>query len=415
MGSTLLVNCDVIDATGAPRLSDAVVSVVDGCIDAVGPAKAVDASPDREGRPPSVIDLQGRTLLPGLVNLHVHLGLALPGQQMRAHGAERPEELALRMASNAASTLQAGITTIRCVGETDHVDFALRRAIESDLIQGPRLYTAGQVIVSTGGHGYDHGGLQADGADGFRRATRTQLGAGADLIKVVISGGIAGEHEEIKSKQITSEELRAVTSTAHGWNRIVTAHAGPAEAIAQGIEDGLDCIEHGYQLDAEVIGLMAARGIWYVPTIVVSRCPSFYDEIGVPDWMRERALSAGPAHWKGLEGAIQSGVPIALGTDMPPGHPFEGTTASVRELEHYQQAGMSPLQVLQAATVRAAECLDVADRIGTIEVGKYADLVAVDGDPLVDVAALRGLDFVMKAGRIVRAPDAVAHPSKEYS
>jgi imidazolonepropionase-like amidohydrolase len=197
--------------------------------------------------------------------------------------------------------------------------------------------------------------------------------------------------------------MRAVIETAHGWGKKVTAHAGPAGAIREAIACGLDCVEHGYFLTEGVIRLMVERGVWLVPTIAVSRCEEFYARIGAPDWMIRKALAAGQRHWAALEGAIRAGVSIALGTDMLPAEPFDGTTATVRELEFYVEAGMPTMDALRSATSRPAEWLGVADQLGTLEVGKVADLIAVAGDPTRDVACLRQLRLVMKDGRIVRA------------
>jgi len=258
-------------------------------------------------------------------------------------------------------------------------------------------------VIATGGHGHTRAGtIEADGADDFRKKVRMQLKAGADLIKICISGGIAGEHEAIRDAQLSKDEMRAVMETAHGSGKKVTAHAGPAGAIRDAIECGLDCVEHGYFLDPETIALMVQRGVWYVPTIVVSRCEEFFHKIGAPEWMIRKALEAGTLHFAALQGAIQAGVQIALGTDMMPAEPYEGTTATVRELEFYVEAGMTPLQAVRVATLKPAEWLGVSGRQGTVEAGKLADLIAVDGDPTASISNLRNLRFVMHDGQIVR-------------
>jgi imidazolonepropionase-like amidohydrolase len=263
--------------------------------------------------------------------------------------------------------------------------------------------------IATGGHGHTRAGtIEADGADGFRSVVRQQMRQGADFIKICISGGIAGEHEAIRDAQLSKDEMRAVMETAHGSGKKVTAHAGPAGAIRDAIECGLDCVEHGYFLTEDVLQLMVERNVWLVPTIAVSRCEEFYAKIGAPDWMVRKALAAGELHWAALQGAIGRGVSIALGTDMLPAEPFEGTTATIRELEFYVAAGMTPLQALQSATCRAAEWLDTADQLGSLEAGKLADLIAVDGDPTEDISRMRRLRFVMKDGQIVRHDSAPA-------
>lgn len=396
----VLVNCALFDGRGDSVRPDTGVWVrADGTIGAVGGSDDVRAEAPASA---TLVDLDGDHVMAGLTNMHVHLGLALPGALADAVHRADPAELVLLMADSARRTLHAGVTTVRLVGESRYADFALRKAIDAGAVDGPRIFTAGHALCCTGGHGWDADALQADGADGFRRATREQLRAGADLIKVCVSGGIAGEHEHLDTPQLDDDEMAAVLRVAHDWGRKVTAHAGPADVVARAVELGLDCVEHGYQLTAEVTTLMAERGVWYVPTIVVSRCEEFFTANRVPSWMIDRALGAGPEHWDSLRHALASGVDIALGSDMPPHAPFDGTTATVRELEFMVEAGMPVLDALRSATVRPAEWLGVADRAGTVEPGRQADLIALRADPTADVAALRTLHLVMKGGVVYR-------------
>lgn len=376
-----------IDAAGT-------IAGVGGTEEVLAAARAADPSV-------GVVDLDGAVVAPGLVNMHVHLGLGLPGPLEDAVSSADPAELVLLMADSARRTLHAGVTTVRLVGETRYADFALRKAIDLGAVDGPHIYTAGHALCCTGGHGHGADGLEADGADGFRRATREQIRAGADLIKVCVSGGIAGEHEQIHTPQLTDEEMEAVISTAHDWGRKVTAHAGPSDTIARAVRLGLDCVEHGYQMTRELTDLMAAHGVWYVPTITVSRCKEFFEANRVPQWMMDRALAAGPAHWQSLQNAIASGVTIAMGSDMPPFAPFDGTTATVREMEFMAEAGMTPLEVMRSATERPAEWLG-SELFGRVEVGRRADLVVMAEDPVADISALRGIDAVLKGGVLHR-------------
>lgn len=374
---------------------------LDVLVDAEGVIAGIGATGTLDARDARVIDLTGRVLSPGLINMHVHLGLALPGTAGAAIASKGDPDLLLVMADSARRTLHAGVTTARLVGESRYLDFALRRGIDAGIIAGPRLYTAGHALCCTGGHGWESDALEGDGADDLRRLTRLQIRHGADLIKVCISGGIAGEHEQIDTPQLTDDEMAAVIQTAHDWGRKVTAHVGPSETLRRAIELGLDCVEHGYELTREVTDLMSERGVWYVPTITVSRCEEFFDAQGVPSWMKERALGAGPRHWESLENAIASGVRIAMGTDMPPAADFDGTTATVREMEFMVDAGMSALEVMRSATSYAAELLG-ADDLGVVSVGARADFIVTDADPTADVAALRGIDWVMQGGVVLR-------------
>ncbi|WP_203968633.1 amidohydrolase family protein [Sphaerisporangium melleum] len=402
MHEVVIVNCTVVDgraAEGAAPLHDAAVLVRGERVAAAGPrADVLRTAPDAPR-----IDLGGAHLTPGLVNMHTHLSLSLPGAGGEAVKAMGPHDLALYMAGGARRTLECGVTTVRCVAEKDGADFALRRAIEAGQVAGPRLYTAGRALVSTGGHGHEGGDtLECDGADGFRRGVRSQLKAGADLIKVMISGGIAGEHERIDTPQLFGDELAAVLDTAHAWGRKVTAHAGPAAVIAAAVELGLDCVEHGYELTPQVAAAMAGQGTALVPTLLVTRCKEFFDQLGVPEWMQCRALGAGPRHLESYAMALAAGVTVMLGSDMPPFWPFEGTSATVRELEHMSEGGLGPAGALRAATLDPARWLGAEADIGTVQPGRYADLIAMDGDPLAGTAAFRGIRWVMKGGTVVR-------------
>jgi imidazolonepropionase-like amidohydrolase len=395
----LIVNCTVVDGTDRPAQNDAGIHIEGNRIRSIGPVDDVIS----EAKDAEVIDLGGAYVTPGLMNMHVHFGLSLPGAAGLALANESLPQLTLRMAGNARAALHAGITTVRLVGERGYTDFALRAAIERGEVEGPRIFTAGHSIACTGGHGTGSGrAVEADGPAEFRKAVRTQIKHGADLIKLMLTGGVAGEHEGMDTAQLADEELRAVTEVAHQWGRKVTAHAGPAESIRRAIEAGLDGVEHGYALNDEVVALMVERGTWYVPTIVVTRCGEYFDRIGVPAWMAERSLSSGPTHWRSLQRAIEGGVKIALGTDMIPAEPFEGTVATVRELEHMADAGMSPGRVLQAATARPAEMLGIEADLGTLEPGKFADVIAVRSDPTDSPSAFRDVQFVMKDGIVVR-------------
>lgn len=393
-GDAVLVNLRLIDGVD-PHPKDGLAIVVrDGVIAAIVPeADAGDGA----------IDLGGAHVMPGLINMHTHFSLSLPGPGGDAVSALDPHELALHMADGARRTLLSGVTTVRCVAEKGGADFALRRAIDAGHVAGPRIFTAGRGVCCTGGHGHDADDtLECDGPDDFARGVRTQIRAGADLIKLMISGGIAGEHEQITTPQLTREEMAAAISTAHAWGRKVTAHAGPAAIIAEAVQLGLDCVEHGYELTPEVARLMAERGVALVPTLVVTRAGAFFDDLGVPAWMQERSLGAGPRHLESYRCALDAGVEVLLGSDMPPFWDFEGTSAVVRELEHMQTGGLSASDVVRAATAAPARWLDADDRVGVIAPGRFADLIAMPDDPSADVAALRGILFVMKGGVVVR-------------
>ncbi len=375
---TAIVGASVVMLEGSAPIKDAVVLIEGDRITAVGPAATTKVPAGAE-----VIHADGKWIVPGLMNMHVHLGLALPGRQGAELANETDAELALRMAGNARASLLSGTTTVRMTGSPRHADFALRKAIDRGEVDGPRIFTAGELVAVTGGHGSGRTGEGNDGPYEFRKATREEIFLGADWIKIAISGGIADMHGDIAASTMTKDEMEAVIDTAHRHGIKVTAHSGSPIATNEAIDLGLDCVEHGYFLTPEVLHKMKDKGVWLVPTIVVSQptVMEFFKKIGSPDWYLARVASVGKQHWASLQMAIQIGVKIALGTDQFPFEPNDGTTATIREAQYYVQAGMTPLQALRAATIEPATLLGVADKLGSVEKGKLADLVIVDGDP----------------------------------
>lgn len=385
----------VIDVDGGPAIPNAVVLIEGERIKSVGPAASV-AVPSGA----TVVPMNGKWLMPGLMNMHVHFGLKLPGAAGAALANETDPQQVLRMASNARLSLLSGVTTVRLVGEDHGNDFALKAAIDRGEAVGPRIQTAGDIIVPTGGHGF----LEADGPYALAHAARAQIKQGATWIKIAISGGIADTHGSIEAAPMTDEELSTLIEVAHRNGVKVTAHNGSHVAALQALKFGIDCFEHGYHLKEEVLRQMKAKGVWLVPTIVVSQSGAheFYRKIGSPEWYLARVASTGRDHWAMLQQAIKLGVPIALGTDQFPFEPNGGTTATVREAELYVEAGMTPLQALQAGTTQTAKMLGMESDVGRLKSGLYADIVALDADPTKDIRALRTINFVMKGGAIVR-------------
>lgn len=392
---TAITGGTVIGIDGEAAIPNAVVLIEGDRIKAVGPAGSVQI-PDGARQ----IKADNKFLIPGLMNMHVHFGLKLPGAAGAALATETDPALALRMAANAKKSLEAGVTTVRLTGEEHGVDFALKAAIDRGDMVGPRIQTAGEIIVPTGGHGF----LEADGPYALGKAVRQQIKQGATWIKIAISGGIADTHGAISAAPMTDDELSTIIDIAHRNDVKVTAHNGSTEAALQSLKFGIDCFEHGYHLNEAVLKQMKAKGVWLVPTIVVSQegAMEFFRKIGSPAWYLERAKSTGKDHWAMLQNAIKIGVPIALGTDQFPFEPNGGTTATVREAELYVEAGMTPLQALQAGTTQTAKMLRIEQDSGRIAAGKYADILWVDADPTKDIKALRTINFVMKGGQVVR-------------
>jgi imidazolonepropionase-like amidohydrolase len=390
-----LVGGTVVNVENGSSIPNAVVLVEGERIKAVGRVGSVTVPAGAV-----TVPMHGSWLIPGLMNMHVHLGLNLPGA---AQLVDEPDgALSLRMLSNAQQSLYSGVTTIRVPGDHGHgVNFAVQHAIENGVFDGPRIHNAGEPIAPTAGHGDL---LFADGPWEVAKAVRMQIARGATWIKLGISGGISDVRGAINASTMTSEEMRVAVDIAHRNGLKVTVHSGSPLATSEAIDAGIDCVEHGYFFDEPVLQKMKSKGIWYVPTIVVSQkgAMEYFQKIGSPPWYLERQASVGKAHWKALQTAIRLGLKIALGTDQMPYEPNEGTTATIREAELYAEAGMTSLAALQAATIQAARLLEVESEVGTVAVGKYADIVAVTSDPSQNIRALRTIHFVMKGGKIVR-------------
>ncbi|MGV3479594.1 MAG: amidohydrolase family protein [Sphingobium sp.] len=398
-----LVGGNVVDLAGKAPLRDAVVLIDGERIVAISAAASTAVPSDAK-----IVPMHGKWLIPGLMNMHVHLALNLPGAA-RIHN-ETPDSMALRTLDNARKSLWSGVTTVRLTGSDAGVDFTVKKAIDTGMFDGPRIHTAGSSIVATGGHGK----TEVDGPAAFAKAVREQVKNGATWIKIGISGGISDTHGDIGASPFTDDELKTAIEVAHRNGVKVTGHTGSPIASDAAIDAGIDCFEHGYFLTPQVFAKMKAKGVWYVPTIVVSQsgARAFYAKIGSPDWYLARVDSVGKAHFKSLRDAISAGVSIALGTDQYPWEPNEGTTATVREAELYVDAGMTPAQALRAATIEPARMLGVDKDVGQIKPGYYADIVAVDADPARDIRALRTISFVMKGGKTIRNDASVPPDAK---
>ena len=360
-----------------------------------------------------VINLENRTVLPGLIDCHVHLESTPSRNSFRERFTLNPADVAYRAAANALVTLRAGFTTVRDCGGSG-VNIALRKAVAQGLVPGPRIYAAGTAISSTGGHMDETDGLSdfiierlhpgtaegvANGPDQCRQAVREQFRRGADLIKIASTGGVLDLSKDGAGAQYTEEEIRAIVLTARDLGLPVACHAHGAEGIKRAVRAGVTSIEHGSLLDAEATQLMAKTRTWYVPTIIAGksvadttrRHPDYF-----PPVIAAKALSIGSQLQATFGRAIKQGVRVAFGTDA--GVYRHGQNAL--EFGYMTEAGMSPLDAIRAATLNAAELIGDAPNLGTLEAGKYADIVAVEGDPLQDVATLTRPRFVMKEGKV---------------
>jgi imidazolonepropionase-like amidohydrolase len=353
-----------------------------------------------------VVDLPNATVLPGLIDAHTHLTMTTNfGYSTLAISIPRE---ALNGARNARVTLDAGFTTVRNVGARGFTDVALRDAINAGDVPGPRMLVSGPALSITGGH-CDNDLLpfeyhaQSDGAaDGIaavQHKTREIIKYGADLIKICATGGVLSHGDNPQASQYTLEEMKAIVADAHRLGRKVAAHAHGAQGILWASEAGVDSIEHGSYIDDAAIAEMKKNGTYLVPTLYLADWfMTNAEKIGTPPDLIAKAREVMPAARKNIARAFAAGVKVGFGTDAavyPHG-------LNAHEFAVMVKLGLTPLQAIQAATVNDADLLGWSDKVGTIEPGKWADIVAVDGDPLADVTTLERVKFVMKGGEVVR-------------
>ena len=393
-----IVGASIVDIEGGAAVRDGVVVIEGERISAIGPSGSTRVPAGAE-----VIRADGMWLVPGLMNMHVHLGVIMAGQRAELAN-EKTTELALRVAANGRKVLLSGVTTIRSPGDRQGAAIALNKAIAKGQAEGPRIFSAGDGLPITAGHGSGGAKKTYDGPNELIEGVRSRVADGAVWIKIFTSGGISTPGGAISEALMTPEEIRAVIDAAHRFGRKVTSHSGSSKATSLAVDAGIDCIEHGYMVDRETLVKMKQNGVWLVPTITVTQPAStpFFKGQGSPPWYMARRETVGKTHWKALQTAIEEGLDIALGTDFLPSEEIDGTTATLREIEYYVEAGMTPLQALQSATIQTARLLDAEKDIGSLEVGKYADILAVPSDPTKDISVLRQIQLVMKGGTVYR-------------
>jgi imidazolonepropionase-like amidohydrolase len=391
----------LVDVRAGRVLTDQFILIEGDRVKQIGSARSVQIPAGAR-----VIDLSNATVLPGLIDCHTHL-TGEPGHNgYEALGISIPRQ-ALYGAKNAKLTLEAGFTTVRNVGAAGYADVALRDAINAGDIPGPRIDASGPAIGVTGGHcdesllapEFNHraDGV-ADGVPSLMTKTREIAKYGADCIKICASGGVLSKGDSPEALQFSDEEIRAVVAEAHRLGRKVAAHAHGAAGIKQAVLAGVDSIEHGSFIDEEAIRLMKEKGTYLVPTLYLGDWfMENYQRLGVPEFMIEKAKVVLPAARMNLARAFKAGVKVAFGTDAAVyPHGLNG-----REFAVMVKLGLTPMQSIQAATVNAADLLGWSDRIGSIEAGRLADIIAVNGDPTTDVAVLEHPTFVMKNGQVV--------------
>lgn len=354
-----------------------------------------------------VIDLGNATLLPGLMDTHTHLTFDPQSLGYSGLGISTPRE-ALIGAKNARLTLEAGFTFARNVGAGGFSDVALHEAIEAGDVPGPRLLVSGPSMGITGGHcddnllPYEYHSTSpgvADGPAGVQRKVRELIKYGASVIKVCATGGVLSRGTDPRTSQVTREELQMLVSEAHRLGRTVAAHAHGGEGIVWASEAGVDSIEHGSYLDDAGIAAMKKNGTYLVPTLYLADW--FLENaarIGAPEWGVRKGREVLPIARRNFQNAVKQGVKIAFGTDSAVyPHGLNG-----REFAVYVKLGMTPLAAIQSATLNSADLIKMSDQLGSIEAKKFADIIAVDANPLEDISTLERVKFVMKGGRVYK-------------
>lgn len=373
---------------------------------------AIENGYTKGGANDQLIDLRTKTVTPGWIDMHVHLEHETNPNRYMETFTYNPADYAFQSVKFAAITLMAGFTTVRDLGGTG-VNISLRNAINKGWVKGPRVYTSGRSIATTGGHADPTNGYRRDlmgnpgpdmgvanGPDECRQAVRQRYKEGSDLIKITATGGVLSVAKSASNPQFTEEEIRAIVETARDYGFRVAVHAHGAEGMKRAIRAGVNSIEHGTYMDDEAIALFKQYGTWYVPTLTAgaavadsAKKPGYYPELVTP-----KALEIGPKIKATLSRAYKAGVKIAFGTDAGVYQHGQNWLEFVYMIE----AGMPAMETIKAATIHAADLLGEKDRLGSIEAGKLADIVAVDGDPLQDSQAFGRVVFVMKDGVVYK-------------
>ena len=340
--------------------------------------------------------IEVNTLTPGFFNCHVHIMYPVGFSENRKFSLM---EKAFYAQKHCQEYLESGVTFIRVVGTEENYDLQIKDAIQNDVIKGPHMYCAGKVICMTGGHGWQEG-IEADGKDACLKAVRTQLKSGVDLIKMMATGGVMTKGVEPGNAQLSVEEMKVMIEEAHKAGRKTATHAQGLQGIKNALYAGIDSIEHGCFLDDECLELMKEQNTFLVPTLCAPQC--IIDkgvENGVAKYAVDKTMKVKDAHIESVKKAYKKGIQIALGTDA--GTPFNYHNNTVYEMELLARLNISNMDILKIATINSARCVGVDQDYGSIEVGKQADLVCLNENPLENISNVRNINKVIQSGKIV--------------
>ncbi len=405
--ATLIHAGTVITAEGSQVLKNQTL-VVEG-----DKISGIEAGFRRPASGDVLIDLKNHTVMPGLMDMHTHFSYQSSPTAYSEGFTMNEADVALRGATYAEKTLMSGFTTVRELGDSHHISTALRKAIDAGYVKGPRIFTAGKSIATTGGHADPTNGVAyqrmgdptpadgvINGVDDARKAVRQRYKEGADLIKITATGGVLSVAKSGMNAQFKDDELKAIVDTAKDYGFTVAVHAHGKEGMERAIKAGVHSIEHGTFMDDNTMKLMKQYGTYFVPTISAgkyvaekAKVPGFF-----PEMVRLKAAAIGPLIQQTFARAYKAGVKIAFGTDAGVGMHGDNW----QEFVFMTEAGMPALAAIQSATIEGARLLGVEQNMGSLKVGKIADIIAVPGDPLADIQLMGKVNFVMKAGVVYK-------------
>tara|TARA_B100001093_G_scaffold135414_1_gene127908 strand:+ start:1684 stop:2964 length:1281 start_codon:yes stop_codon:yes gene_type:complete len=402
--SQIIYTSEFIDVEKKILVKDSSIIIDNGIITSI---KSGYIKADKEDL---IIDLRGYFVMPGLMDMHVHFGQEYQSKAERPIKVEKETEAILATA-HADITLKAGFTTVRQVGDSGFVSISLRDVIASGYVDGPRIFTSGKSIATTGGHADPTNGKSIDDYDyptpeqgvingpyEAYTAVRQRYKDGADGIKLTVTGGVLSVAKSGDNPQFTLEEAKAVVNAAKDYGMWVAVHAHGPQGMKRAVIAGVDSVEHGTFMTEEIMDLMIKNGTYYVPTISAGEWVAQKAEIDnfFPEIVRPKAASVGPQIGSTFAKAYKRGVKIAFGTDVG----VQGHGTNWKEFVYMTQYGMSPIDALVSATLETAKLLGESDTLGSISVGKIADIIAVSGDPIIDMNSMKDVIFVMKEGKV---------------